>query len=154
AGEFTEAFRHCENIEHGGATFQLVPARLLDFSDDGHLEAVHLAHDHRYLRRRHIFGQLFEEHTAELVRRQPRRLDVVDQWERDLPVRAEGNRPADGAFVPYRDVEHILGPDAVLTALLAPNRMVAVGHRVYRRLLLSQGFRFGGGAQGRPRHVV
>ena len=111
-GELGEPLRAGDQLEHRGGAVHLVVARHPHGAEHRHLDAVHLADDHRHLRRGDELRQPLRDLLAQLGRREPGRLDVVDERQRDHAVGANRHDATQLGVLPHLDVEHVLGADA------------------------------------------
>ena len=88
-----DAACHGQNVEHRCAILDLVTARRLHLADHGHLEAVNFAHEHGHRGRRDVFGQSGRQLVAQLHGCEACGMYVVEQRQRDFPVRPHRNGP-------------------------------------------------------------
>ena len=112
-GEVGEALSHRDRLQHRHRALELVPPGRLHRADHGHLAAVHFANDDRHFGSRNEIRQPRNQLLAEIARRETGGLKVIEERNRDLPVRPHRNDATQFGVLPHGNVQHVFRPDLV-----------------------------------------
>ena len=107
--------------------FKRIRARLRDVAGDEHLAAVDLLDDDGRVRLLDELRRRFVNWSRNCIRRQPRRLHVVQQRQRDLSVRPHHDVRRHVLVAPEHDRQHVVGADDVVRPAAATDAAAAAG---------------------------
>src|SRR2546425_471760 len=105
-GEVREPPGLGDHVEHRRVALQLVSTRTVHFTHDRDLEAPDVGDDDGHFRVAHELAQALREHVTQRQRREPGRLNFVEERERDETIWPNRNSPGERLVPPDDDLEH------------------------------------------------